>query len=438
MPLRAIWMLSTGALVCYACYWRADHSPYARFLAYVFEQIDEHYLERVDEEQLFDAGVAAMVGRLDRNSQFISRDEAAHFQQSLDQRFGGIGVEVRQDPETKRLVVATPVLNSPAYRAGIQAGDAILAIDGQPLDETPPKQRLAKAVRLLQGAEGEPVVVRYERPGEPAAVDVTLKRAIIQVDSVLGDTRKADNSWDFSLARHEGLGYVRIATFGEQTVAEVAAALESLRASQCKGLILDLRDNRGGLLRDAPEICDMFLPPAALIVSTRDRSGKVQESYLASGDARYLNLPLVVLVNNDSASASEIVAAAMQDHHRARIVGERTWGKGTVQHVIPVEGGLSRLRLTTSSYWRPNGQNIHRFQSSKDQDPWGVRPDAGCGVVMGAEERIRWMAERRKREVVWPPGSRPKDAADFADAADFDPAIKRAVELLDADGAAKP
>ncbi len=432
MPLRSMWILVSCVAVCYACYWKADRNPYAGYLAEAFEEIDEHYLEHVNDKQLFDAGVRAMVERLDSYSGFISRDERARFHQSLDQRFGGVGLEVRQDAETKQLVVATPMLDTPAFRAGLRAGDVIVAIDGRALESIAPKDRLKTAVELLQGVEGKPVELTYQRPGAAEPTRVTMHRAIVHVDSVRGDSRGVDNAWDFSLAHHREIGYLRIATFGEHTVEEVAAALRSLRDKNCRGLILDLRDNRGGLLRAAPEICEMFLPRGAPIVTTRDRGGKIRESFVAEGDAPWLDAPLVVLVNGESASASEIVAAALQDNHRATVVGDRTWGKGTVQHVIPVEGGQSRLRLTTSSYWRPSGKNIHRFATSKVDDSWGVRPDAGCEITTTADDEAREFERRRAREIVWPPGARPAEAiTEPEDATHFDPAVKKAVAVLE-------
>src|SRR5262249_3731625 len=158
---------------------------------------------------------------------------------------------------------------------------------------------------------------------------------------------------------------------------------------------IDMRDNPGGLLQSAEQICDLFLPADALIVSTRGRQG---ERFTASGAGPYPRLPLVVLVNENSASASEIVAACLQDHGRATIVGQRTYGKGTVQKVVPVEGGKSLLKLTTASYWRPSGKNIQRSASSKEEEDWGVRPDEGCGVTMDDKQSETWIRLRRLRD----------------------------------------
>jgi carboxyl-terminal processing protease len=416
--------------VSFACYWRADRTPYARYLAEALEVIDQNYVEPVDDQKLFDGAMEGMVGRLDDYSGFVSHEEATRFQQSLDQKFGGIGIEVALDPKTEQLTVTTPVPNTPAYREGIQAGDKIVAINGESVENFPPKERLKTAIDLLRGKEGEPVTLQVSRPGEPHPIDYRLVRAIIHVDSVLGDARQPDNSWNFMLARHEPIGYLRVASFGEQTVAEFTAAMQWLTEHGCQGLIIDLRNDPGGLLTSARDICDMFIQAGQVIVTTKDRDRRTREEYRGSGRGLYQHLPLVVLVNRGSASASEIVAACLQDQGRAKVVGQRSWGKGTVQHVIPVEGGQSVLRLTTASYWRPNGRNIHRFRQSKDEDPWGVSPDEGCLVAMDDKQFTAWLEERRRRDVVYSPGKSPAERT-VGDATDFDPVLKRAVELLE-------
>ncbi len=431
MPRRTLTMLLALVAVFYACYWRADRTPYARYLAEALELINENYVEPVDDQKLFDGAMNGMVNRLDDYSGFISHDEATRFQQSLDQKFGGVGIEVALDPKTSNLIVTTPVAHTPAYREGIRAGDQILAIDGRKLDDISAQERLKFAVNLLRGKEGEPVLLQILHAGEKKPADYRLVRALIQVDSVLGDTREPDNSWNFMLAHHDSVGYMRINTFGEQTVQEFSSAMQWLTRHGCRGLILDLRNDPGGLLTAARDVANQFIEAGQLIVTTRDRDGHTREEYRATGQGPYRDLPLVVLVNHDSASASEIVAACLQDHRRAKIVGERTWGKGTVQHVIPVEGGQSVLRLTTASYWRPNGKNIHRFKQSKDSHTWGVTPDEGCQVTMDEKQTNDWLKKRRARDVVRSPAERVDTESVRGDAAEFDPALRRAIEVLD-------
>jgi carboxyl-terminal processing protease len=431
MPRRSLTILIVFMVISFACYRRSERTPYARYLADALEQIDQNYLERVDDQKLFDGAMNGMVSRLDKYSGFVSHAEAARFHQTLDQRFGGIGIEVAQDRQSHELIVTSPVVDTPAYHAGIQAGDRILAIDGKSLDSIPPNKRLEAAVDLLRGQEGAEVTLRYRRPGVDEPFETKLVRAVVKIDSVLGDYRRTDNTWSFTLSHHPSIGYLRVTSFGEQTNSEFHTALGELAEHKLTGLVLDLRDNRGGLLTSARDMCDQFLPAGALIVTTRDRHGEIREEYRASGKGAHVEWPMVVLVNGDSASASEIVAACLQDHERAKVVGERTWGKGTVQHVIPIEGGLSVLRLTTGSYWRPNGHNIHRFEISKDDDTWGVSPDADCQAGMDAKQTLELIEERRLRDVVVSPGLVPNPPRTPKDATEFDPALRKAVELLE-------
>ena len=192
-----------------------------------------------------------------------------------------------------------------------------------------------------------------------------------------------------------------------------------------------MRNNPGGLLKAAEQICNLFIPAGAVIVSTRGRDGRDAETYVADGDGPYQQLPLVVLVNDRSASASEIVAACLQDHQRATVVGERTWGKGTVQNVISLEGGKSLLKLTIASYWRPSGKNIHRLTSSKETDEWGVRPDPGCEVKLDEKQVAAWLDRRRARESRAAAATAGGKSAGDDAASQFDPQLQRAIEVLD-------
>ncbi len=266
---------------------------------------------------------------------------------------------------------------TPAYEAGVLAGDLIVKIDGKSTENL----RMNEAVDLIQGDPGQKITltVLHENAREP--VDITITRAIIEVQSVLGDRRKSDNllAWDFMLDKENKIGYLRLTNFTKTASKELRDAIAELQRDGVRGLILDLRNNPGGLLKEAREVSDLFLT-GGRIVSTRGRNHK-EEIYDAKSEGTLLlpaeKYPLVVLVNKYSASASEIVAAALQDHQRAVIIGERTYGKGSVQNIIEMHEGRdpSALKLTTASYWRPSGKNIHRFPDSKDTDDWGVRPN---------------------------------------------------------------
>jgi len=287
--------------------------------------------------------------------------------------------------------------------------------------------QLKDSVKLMRGRPGDPVNISIQREGTEEPISLSIKRAIIPIESVLGDRRKDDGQWVFRLQEDERIAYVRLTTFGKQTVSELTKTLQKgSNGYDYKGLILDLRGNAGGLLTSAVKTCDMFIADGK-IVSTRSRGGKERSVREATSKTVVdSSIPLVVLVNNYSASASEIVAACLQDHQRALIVGERTWGKGTVQNIIAMEGGKSAIKLTTASYWRPSNKNIHRGKDAKDTDDWGVSPNEGYEVKIeekDAEGIAKW---RRFRDIVQPSGApRPEDVKPVPD-----PQIKAALKYL--------
>jgi carboxyl-terminal processing protease len=429
MPRRTLWLILAVIVISLACYERADRNPYGRWLSEALDAIDRNYVEAVDEQKLFEGALSGMVGKLDEYSLYLPRSQAPQLQESLDQQYGGIGIEVTLEGEEKQLTVMSPLVGTPAYKAGVRAGDKIVTIDGRGTAKVP----LNNIVQWLRGAPGEAVTIGVLRTGSDKPIQFRIVRAKIKVDSILGDLRRLDGTWNFFLPGDEKIGYIRVNTFGETTVNELTAALEWLTARGCRGLVLDLRNNPGGLLQSAEEICDLFLPKGAVIVTTRGRDARVRNEAVATGQGEFQSLPLVVLVNERSASAAEIVAACLQDHQRAAIVGERTWGKGTVQNVIPLEGGRSLLKLTIASYWRPSGKNIHRLESSRDKDEWGVKPDPGCEAKLDEKQFVDLLEKRRRRDVPVANQSPGNPASDKgADSPlEFDSQLKRAVEVLD-------
>ncbi len=429
MPRRTLWLIFAVLVISLACYERADHNPYGRWFSEILDTIDRYYVEPVDEQKLFEGALDGMIGRLDDYSAFLPRSEAPEFEEALDQEYGGIGVEVALEGPQKQLTVMSPLAGTPAYKAGILAGDKIVAIDGRGTANL----LLTEIKRMLRGKPGAAVAITVRRAGHDEPLDFPLVRARIQTDSVLGDMRQPDGSWNFLLPGEPQIGYVRLIAFGKTTASELEAALKWLADRKCRGLILDMRNNPGGLLEAANDVCDLFVPAGSVIVTTRWRDMRVRDRFVASGNGAYQNLPLVVLVNDKSASASEIVAACLQDHDRATIVGERTWGKGTVQNVIPLEGGRSLLKLTIASYWRPSGKNIHRLSSSREKDEWGVTPDAGCEFKLDEPQTAQLLEMRRKRDVARAIGAAEGSQPPVADSPlEFDRQLERAVQVLQA------
>jgi carboxyl-terminal processing protease len=394
MPRRNLLILLVVALVALVCYQRVEKNPYARVLADAMSTIERRALEPVKDSQLFERAMDGMLDSLDQNSAYLTPDDLEKFEESIDLQFAGVGMELGLDPETKQLTVLSPLVGSPAHRAGILAGDRILRV-GKTATEG---MSLNEAIMLLHGKPGEPVTLSILHPGEEKPKEVRLVREIVQVASVLGDTRNADGSWNFFLAGRDRIGYIRISSFTDETVVELRDALAWLTAHDMRGLVLDLRDDPGGYLDAAVDVCDLFLRSGA-IVTTKRRSGQTSRVCTASGNAPFVDFPLALVVNQQTASAAEIVAACLQDNHRAVVVGQRSFGKGTVQEIVHLGQEYGAMKLTTASYWRPSGRNIQRPPRATAKDQWGVSPNEGFQVVLDKDEFEHWQLWRAERDV---------------------------------------
>jgi len=426
MPRRNIALLVAIVLFSLICYQKArNDSRYGRILADAMSQIEDRYLEEIDEDELFEGAMEGMIGRLDDYSAFITPSKLQEFNETLDAEFGGVGMEVRLDPKTRELTVTCPLVGTPAYEAGIRAGDKILRID----DHSTQGMGLKDAVALMRGKPGTPVSLSVLHQGDKEPVEISIMRAIIHVDTVLGDTRRADGSWNRFLEGGERIGYLRVNTFAKETADELRTALSWLVEHDMQGLILDLRNDPGGLLTAATEVCDMFID-SGVIVTTRRRDKSITEKYTATKAGTLGDFPMAVLVNQYSASASEIVAACLQDHGRAVVVGQRTWGKGTVQEVIDLGRKQGVLKLTTASYWRPSEKNIHRTSDAEEDDDWGVRPDKGYEVIVEDEDLQRLFDWRMKRDRFIPGSNGETPAEEQNGPFDDDPQLARAVEYI--------
>ncbi len=400
MSRRNLFSFVSVLLLSYVCYVRAEQNPYARYVAASYSVIDRWSLVSPPDQELFDGAMNGMIGVLhkrgDEHSMFVDQRERDNFQEELIQEFGGIGVRIIQLGDPPQLtVVGPPEPGSPAFSSDIRAGDRIVAIDGQQTAN----MDMRDALRLVRGEIGTPVTLSVIHPGEEEAIDVTIVRAMITVESVLGDLRDENNEWIFQLPNDERIGYVRIAKFGDKTLDEFTDVMAELNSAGIQALILDVRDNYGGTLDAAVGISDLFLRAGLPIVTTRDREEEIRERFVSTGRGGYSDLPLVVLINGNSASASEILAACLQDYNRAVIIGQRTYGKGTVQRIVQVESGRSLIKLTFATYWRPSGKNIHRSVEDTEADPWGVKPTKGFEVVLDDEQYLLWRKYRYRRDL---------------------------------------
>ncbi len=318
-------------------------SPYRRLgvLSQVMAHIENSYVDPVDEDRLIDGAIRGMVATLDPHSAYLNAEEYALLESDTTGQFGGVGVEI--DARGDFLTVIAPIEGSPADRAGVRAGDEILSIDGRDargLD-------VDDAVRRMRGAPGTHVRVTVQRRGTPEPIHLDLAREVVHVASVEAHPME------------DGFGYINLKSFQERSSDEMDAALDRLtRAAggHLRGLVLDLRNDPGGLLDESVLIADDFLTDG-VIVSTRGRDGDTQDEARAHGSGTRPDFPMVVLVNEYTASAAEILAGALQDHHRALLVGTRTFGKGSVQTVIDLPDG-GALKLTIARYFTPSGRSI--------------------------------------------------------------------------------
>lgn len=313
----------------------------------VFSTIKKHYVDEVNQKELIRSALKGMVNSLDPHSAYLTPEAYKEFQTETKGEFGGIGIQI--GIKDNALTVIAPIEDTPAWRAGIKAGDKILKIDGQSTKD----MNINDAVSKMRGPKGKSVVLTIQREEWKEPKDITIVRDIIKIKSV-----------KYKMIDKE-IGYVKLTQFQETTAQDLANALKSLKDSGMNSLILDLRNNPGGLLQSAVDVSEQFLPPKHLVVSIKGRSGEKMDYYTENLRATYTDIPMIVIVNQGSASASEIVAGALQDWGRALIIGVQTFGKGSVQSLIPLSDG-SALKLTTAKYYTPKGKSIHTV---------GIMPD---------------------------------------------------------------
>lgn len=323
----------------------------------VMERIRSDYVEPPDDKALIEAAISGMLASLDPHSHYLNADSYKEMQVQTKGQFGGLGIEVSMENGVVKVV--SPIDGTPAYRAGLQPGDYITHLDGEPVLGL----TLGDAVDRMRGKVGEDIVLSVQRAGQDP-FEVTITRAVITIESVR--------------SRLEGdIGYIRVTSFSARSDKGVEKAMKKLRqekGDELAGIVLDLRNNPGGLLDQAIAISDVFLDKGE-IVSTRGKRVEDTERYNALGGDLAAGLPIVVLINEGSASASEIVAGALQDHGRAVVMGTQSFGKGLVQTIIPL-GRHGAMRLTTARYYTPAGRDIQKIGIAPDIEIAQARPES--------------------------------------------------------------
>jgi carboxyl-terminal processing protease len=326
----------------------------------IFESVRSHYVDKPDDNKLIQSAINGMLSGLDPHSSYMDAKSYRDMQVQTRGEFGGLGIEVTQ--EDGFIKVVAPIDDTPASRAGILAGDLITHLDGESIKGL----NLSQAVDKMRGPVNSKITLRITRKGADKPIDVTLTRDVVRVRSVVSRIEGGD------------IGYIRISSFNEQTTDGLKKAIADITAQvppeKLKGFILDLRNNPGGLLDQAISVCDTFLEHGE-IVSTRGRNDEETQRFDAHPGDLINGKPLIVLINGGSASASEIVAGALQDQKRATIMGTRSFGKGSVQTIIPLGAGNGALRLTTARYFTPSGRSIQALGITPDIEVLQEVPD---------------------------------------------------------------
>ena len=398
---RNLLLLCLVIPACLLAWAAADRSGQGRRFAEVVKTVGQRYIEPVEQERLFQAAMAGVFATLDDESQYVEPHRLESITVPSAQESAGIGVELTVTEASHEVVVLAPVFGGPAWTAGVQPGDRILAIDGEPTRGL----LLTDVVSRLRGSPASQLRLKVEQTaaaGSAASLvrELQLTRRAIALESVRGDRRRADGRWEWWLEGEPGLAYIRITQFGERTSDDVAAVLATLMAAgPPQGLIIDLRGNTGGLLDAAVQVCDLLLADG-VIVTMNDRRFPhgLTRPQQATSATMLPEVPLAILIDSQTASAAEVVAACLQDHARATVVGSRSYGKGTVQTVVPLPAGQSAIRLTTAEYRRPGGGLLERAAGAGSGEEWGVVPDAGFAFAPTGQQLERWLAWRRRRD----------------------------------------
>src|SRR5213593_2750542 len=432
-PRRRFWMLGPMVIVALVLgvllgkgWERTGHATETyeelKTFSEVLTQVQKSYVDETKVKDLVQGAIRGMLSTLDPHSAYMTPDMYKEMQVETKGEFGGVGIQI--GVKENRLAVIAPIEGTPAYRAGVKSGDFIIKVNDEPTKDL----TLMDAVQKMRGPKGSKINLTIQRDGTPDPLQFTLVRDIIKIESV--KSKVLDN-----------IGYVRLTQFQESTGRDLSKVLKQFKDQKLQSTILDLRNNPGGLLTSAVEVSEQFLPGGKLVVYTKGRESKKDE-WIAKGKDQMDDSPMIILVNEGSASASEIVAGALQDYGRAVIVGTTSFGKGSVQTILPLGDG-SGLRLTTAKYYTPKGRSIHGV---------GINPDI---VVKGKPTAAPPLRERDLDKTLREPGTsphpsplqenpaapkpEPKDGKKDRDPAkdkegkekdEEDPQLQKAVELL--------
>lgn len=399
--------ICTGVVMANRHPFQSERYEDLKIFTEVLSYVEANYVEEVEPERVIHGAIRGMLRSLDPHSSFMPPEMFGEMQVETEGRFGGLGIEITIRDDV--LTVVAPIEETPAFRAGILAGDQIVLVEG----ESTKDMTLIEAVKKLRGPEGSEVTIGVMRPGFTEPRDFTIVRAIIKIKSV---------RWT---RLPEDVGYIKVRSFQKTTVNEVKEAIRELESQGMGSLVLDLRNNPGGLLDQAISVSELFLEDGKLIVYTKGRLTNQDMKGFSKGGGIWSSQPLAILINGGSASASEIVAGALKDWDRATLIGTQSFGKGSVQTIIPLSDG-SGLRLTTAKYYTPNNAEIHGE---------GITPDLIVELepITPSDDPESELGSRRRMEL---PGEDMSGDAQLQRAFDFltnDTTAKRKAAQVDAE-----
>jgi len=369
---------------------RDDEYSWVRTIVEIHRQVLQSYVDPVDDSQLKQKAIEGMLGALeDPYTVYIPPDHQAQFDKELGGTFSGVGISLRD--VGGKMVVLTPIEGGPADRAGIDAGDVIVKVDGKSVAKMP----IDDVVKLVSGPLGSPVTLTIDRYGKE--LDFSLHRQQIVLPTVYGFSRNSNESWEYFVSQNPKIAYLRVTQFDENTFDEMKRVLtgadghSGLMSQGMQGLIMDLRFNPGGQLQQAIKVVNLFIKDG-VIVSTHGRNSPEEVDRAGAQAATLPYFPMIVLVNDHSASAAEIVAGSLKDNHRALVEGQRTFGKGSVQRVIQLGQDDGTLKMTVAHWYLPSGRLVSR---KKDSTDWGVEPQIIVPVDENGEKVIDELMERQ-------------------------------------------
>ena len=442
MPTRNVMVITAAMLLSIICYSKVPQNQYAQFYERATKVLGQRYVEEVDQEVLFQGAMNGMMATLDEHSNYLPPRQYEGLDAILNQEFGGLGIQIEGVEDSTELRIITPVLGSPALEQGLQAGDIIVKIGDLYTKDIPQDESLD----LLRGPEDTSVHISISREGVIDLLDFEVTRKIIRTSTLRGYQRNENGQWNHSLPEPaDDILYMHVTDFGQRTTEEVKQLILGIKEmGGYTGIVLELRGNGGGLLSSAVSICDLFIDEAN-VVEVQYRDKNMNREYSSTVEATVdPTTPMVVLIDRDSASASEITAACLQDHSRALVIGERSYGKGSVQDVVELDstGDRHAIKYTVAHYVRPSGINIHRskpIDQMAENEPWGVQPNDGYEIPLDEEQRLDYLKDKRARFIIKPAGisKEPEDNAEitsieFEDQNDsyVDPHLQRAIEYL--------